>query len=310
MFKAMKSASMQQEADFVKAGNPGLFQSTPKVTCEDWDCIQRLDVRTLLCTNVVQGSSCEWETAVEAICSSDVCRNVGDLFQNLKRVKRSVCRTSHATVLLFPRQRLIREAGIGMTDEGLITFCGKRAVEFERYFINGEYDDRSIEDALKLYGSFYILEALQEKWSDAHMFKCNCPCCFQYAGCHHVVLATMVCDPSLVCPTKYLLSEIQARRKRGRPGARKGDKSDGESELESRERVDGPSTSMEEVSPLFHAYNVHVPEWSALQGRFSMETVESEDDEFAPDLSQRTASQKQASQQVCKEYCCCWDGCV
>ena len=67
---------------------------------------------------------------------------------------------------------------------------------------------------------------------------------------------------------------------------------------------------MEEVSPLFHAYNVHVPEWSALQGRYSMETVESEDDEFAPDLSQRTASQKQASQQVCKEYCCCWDGCV
>ena len=102
-----------------------------------------------------------------------------------------------------------------MTDEGLITFCGKRAVEFERYFIQGEYDDRSIEDALKLYGSFHILEALQEKWSDAHMFKCNCPRCFQYAGCHHVVLATMVCDPSLVCPTKYLLSEIQALRARG-----------------------------------------------------------------------------------------------
>ena len=197
-----------------------------------------------------------------------------------------------------------------MTDEGLITFCGKRAVEFERYFIQGEYDDSSIEDALKLYGSFHILEALQEKWSDAHMFKCNCPHCFQFAGCHYVVLATMVCDPSLVCPTQYLLSEIQARRKRGRPGARKGDKSDGESELESRERVDGPSTSMEEVSPLFHAYNVHVPEWSALQGRYSMETVESEDDEFAPDLSQRTASQKQASQQVCTEYCCCCGGCV
>ena len=178
----------------------------------------------------------------------------------------------------------------------------------DRYFIQGEYDDRSIEDALKLFRSFYILEALQEKWSDTHMFKCNCPHCFQYAGCHHVVLATMVCNPSLVCPTKYLLSEIQALRKRGRPGARKGDKSDGE--LESRERVDGPSTSMEEVSPLFHAHHVHVPEWSALQGRFSMETVESEDDDFTPELSQRAGSQKQALQQVCKEYCCCWDGWV
>ena len=132
-------------------------------------------MRTLLCTHVVTGSGCEWETAVEAICSSDVCRNVGYLFLNLKRVKRSVSRTSHATVLLFPRQSLIREAGIGMTDEGLIAFCCKRAVEFERYFIQGDYDDCSIEDALKLYGLFYILEALQEKWNDAHMFKCNCP---------------------------------------------------------------------------------------------------------------------------------------
>jgi len=307
MFKAMKSASMQQEANFVKAGHPGLFPSAPKVTHDDWDRIQGLDVRTLLCTHVVSGTGHEWETAVEEICSSDVCRTVDDLFLNLKRVKRSVCRTSHATVLLFPRQSLIREAGIGMTDEGLIAFCGKRAVEFERYFIQGEYDDRSIEDALKLYGSFYILEALEQKWSDAHMFKCNCPRCFQYAGCHHVVLATMVCDPSLVCPTKYLQSEIQARRKRGRPGARKGDRSDGESELESRERVDGPSTSMAAVSPLLHSCNVYVPEWSGLQGRFAMETVESEDDDFAPEQSQHTGSQKQASQQVCNEYCCCWD---
>ena len=87
MFKAMKSASMQQEADLVKAGNPGLFQSTPKLTHDNWDRIQVLDVRTLLCTHVVKGSGCEWETAVEAICSSDVCRNVGDLFLNLRRVK-------------------------------------------------------------------------------------------------------------------------------------------------------------------------------------------------------------------------------
>ena len=99
------------------------------------------------------------------------------------------------------------------------------------------------------------------------MFKCNCPRCFQWATCHHAVLATMVCDPNVGCPMKYLKSEIQARRKRGRPGARKGDRSDGDSELESRERVDGPSTSMEAVSPLFRVCNVHVSKWSALQGR-------------------------------------------
>ena len=111
MFKAMKSASMQQEADFARDGHPGLFQSTPKVTSVEWDIIQGLDVRTLLCTYVVTGRDREWETAVGAICSSDVCRTVGDLFANLKSLKRAVCRTTHAKVLLFPSQSLIRDRG-------------------------------------------------------------------------------------------------------------------------------------------------------------------------------------------------------
>ena len=66
---------------------------------------------------------------------------------------------------------------------------------------------------------------------------------------------------------KYLKSEVQALLKRGRSGARKGDRSDCYTELESRERVDGPSTAMEVVSPLFRVCNVHVSKWSALQGR-------------------------------------------
>ena len=239
---------MQQEADFEKCGHAGLFPSSPKVSCREWDIIQGMDVRTLLCTHVVSGKDHEWDIAVGDICSSEVCRTVTDLFENLRTVRRSVCRNTHARVLLFPSQELIREAGIGMTDELLIAFCGKRAVEFAEYFIKGKYDDRSIQDALKLYGSFYILEALEVKWSDYHMFKCNCAHCFQWAGCHHVVLASMVCDPRLKCPTKYLRSEIQARRTKGRPGTKKGDRSDCEGEGDCRDKVAGPSTAMEDVS--------------------------------------------------------------
>ena len=57
---------------------------------------------------------------------------------------------------------------------------------------------------------------------------------------------------------------------------------------------------MEAVSPLFRVCNVHVSEWSAfkLQGRFSFETEESDDDDFAAPPSQHSgrdsASQKQA----------------
>ena len=42
-------------------------------------------------------------------------------------------------------------------------------------------------------------------------------------------------------------TEIQARCKRGRPGGKKGDNSDGDAEGECRQFVKGPSTAMEEV---------------------------------------------------------------
>ena len=49
------------------------------------------------------------------------------------------------------------------------------------------------------------------------------------SGCHHVVLASMGCDPKLKCSAKKLKSEIQALQKRGRPGAREGgERSDGD----------------------------------------------------------------------------------
>jgi hypothetical protein len=200
----------------------------------------------------VSGTGHEWDIAVAEICEG--CTDGIHVLEKLKTVRRTICRTSHAQVLLFPSQKLMREPERDMTDEELITFCGRRAVEYETYFIDGNYDDRSLEDALKLYGSFYILEALPEKWSKHHMFKCNCAHCFQWASCHHGVLATMVCDPSIKCPTQYLETEIQARCKRGRPGGKKGDNSEGEGEGDARQFVKGPSTAMDEVRIKFCVY--------------------------------------------------------
>ena len=150
-------------ADFARDGHPGSFQATPKVSSVDWDIIQGLDVHTLLCAHVVRGREHKWETAVGDICSTNVCSTVSDLFANLKTVKRAVCRTTHAKVLLFPSQSLILQAGIGMTDKQLIAFCRAGAVAFEEYFIRAHCHDHSIQEALKLYGLFYILEALEEK---------------------------------------------------------------------------------------------------------------------------------------------------
>ena len=40
----------------------------------------------------------------------------------------------------------MREPEKDMTDEKMITFCWRRAVEYENYFIDGKYDDSSLED--------------------------------------------------------------------------------------------------------------------------------------------------------------------
>ena len=80
---------MQQEANFEKDGHPGLFPSCPKVSCKEWDIIQGMHVRTLLCTHVVSGKDHEWDIAVGDICSSEVCRTVTDLFENLMQARRT-----------------------------------------------------------------------------------------------------------------------------------------------------------------------------------------------------------------------------
>ena len=57
----------------------------------------------------------------------------------------------------------------------------------------------------------------------------------------------MVCDPELKCLTRYLRTQIEQRRKRGRPGARKGDRSDGEEEEDSRAHIDAEAAWISEV---------------------------------------------------------------
>ena len=65
------------------------------------------------------------------------------------------------------------------------------------------------------------MNALPAKWSEEHLFKCNCTMCFQRASCQHVVLAGMVVDESIKMPVQYDGITLQSRRKRGRPQAAK-----------------------------------------------------------------------------------------
>ena len=92
-----------------------------------------------------------------------------------------------------------------------------RAAKFQRIFIDNNMDSRdTLTEALEVYESFHVLEALPSRWSPIHLFKCNCRSCFTHASCRaHVLLASMVYDPKII-PLQYVPTAFQVRSKRGR----------------------------------------------------------------------------------------------
>ena len=199
------------------AGHPNAFPSTPKTTTTEWDLLQTFHYRTLLCTQVLKGNAAVWQSAV-----ADITAEVSDfagLLRNLAGVKRTVSPTTHATVLLMPSQAfkfmktvLAENPDISnVANAQLVAVMSDAAKMYARYFVNGYLQnpspagtDWTLDEALGCCESFYVLEALPQKWSNMHLFKCNCPECFKSTSCVHVLLAGMVCDPSIRVPSKNL----------------------------------------------------------------------------------------------------------
>ena len=127
--------------------------------------------------------------------------------------------------------------------------------------------------------SFYVLEALPQRWSQCHLFKCNCPECFKTASCVHCILASMVCNPFISVPARCLGATIQGRRRRGRPCARGSDVSD-VAEARSRERLElGMEYRMPKVSmSMLLTCFVYFLSACIQQEPFAAEIIESDDD--------------------------------
>ena len=228
MFKTMVGASKKLQAELAIAGHPNAFPSTPKTTTAEWDLLQTFDYRTLLCTQVLKGNTAVWQSAVADI-TAEV-SDVAGLLRNLAGVRRTVSPTTHATVLLMPSQAFMKtvlEQNPDISNAELVAVMSHAAKTYARYLVNGHLQnpspagtDWTLEEALGCCESFYVLEALPHKWSSMHLFKCNCPECFKCASCVHVLLAGMVCDPSIRVPSKNLGITLQRRRARGRPSTK------------------------------------------------------------------------------------------
>ena len=266
MLKSLKARSKQADSDLALMGHPNAFPSVPKASASDWTIMQSLRVATLRHTFALKSGKCKtWKLAVDQLTRD--AEDMRVLVRNLKEQERRVSPTSHAPVLLMPSQKFLREV---MEMENAFAPTGPftmRAAQFIRIFVeNGIYSE-SITEALDVYESFHVLEALPTRWSPIHLFKCNCRTCFTHASCAHVLLASMVCDHKIEIPVQYVSTTFQVRSKRGRPAVSGQNMEVGDVEEEARKKV--------------HKEGYEVPSVTML-----METVDSDEDFEQPPPSQ------------------------
>ena len=215
------------------------------------------------------------------------------LISNLARVKRTVAPNTHATVLLMPSQAFMKrtlEAHPLITNDALIREVENAADVYARYYIQGTLQDPapdgeqwSLEAALGCFESFYVLEALPQRWSPCHLFKCNCPECFRTESCMHCILASMVCNAAIRVQATCLGVTIPGRRRHGRPSARGSDVGDIPEAL-ARERIElGKEYRLPKVSPCMLLTNFGFYLSACIQQEtFVAEIIESDDDLVQP----------------------------
>ena len=242
-FKAMKSAARQLQADLALAGHPNAFPSKPVAIKSDWDRLQDMHYRTLLCTNVQKGNSANWERGIACFYHDEV-NDMRSLLHSLRHSERTIHPTTDARVLLMPTQKLLRKL---MSDDpdidnaSLLAEVRTHGAAYVSYYMQGRNtnaDGRpyTLEEALTIYESFHVLEAHEVRWCREHLFKCNCHVHFKRASCSHCLMAGAACDPRIQVPSGYRSDTVQQRRKRGRRTAKASEVGD-DGEAKARDRI-------------------------------------------------------------------------
>ena len=159
----------------------GSSQRLPLDTASDWTIVQSLRVETLRHTMALKSGKCRtWKMAVDQLT-----KNAGDmsvLVRNLKEQERRVSPTAHAPVLLMPTQKFMHamlEIENAFEPSGPSTM---RSAQFLGIFVENGINDESITEALDVYESFHVLEALPTRWSPIPLFKWICRMCFTHAS--------------------------------------------------------------------------------------------------------------------------------
>ena len=151
---------------------------------------------------------------MEKICDNGM--HIADLLFKLKTVKKSIHPVTDAKVILLPAVCIMSKRSL-MSNGDFMRHLTQLAKLFVDFLMHNKYGDTPLEEALRVYAEFHILEGQSVEWSKEHSFKCNCPHLCQWASCHYGLLCTIMCKPSLVVPPQYLGLGVHSRGKRGSP---------------------------------------------------------------------------------------------
>ena len=138
-----------------------------------------MDLSTLLASICISGAREKWDNTVEKICDDGM--RIADLLFKLKTVERSINPGIDTKVILLPAACLMSDVTVWVFSHErwwLIEACysagGKLFMDF---FMHNRDGDTPLEEALRVYAEFHILEGQPVEWtrSNKHAFKCNCP---------------------------------------------------------------------------------------------------------------------------------------
>ena len=170
------------QAQLVKMGTPNRFPKVLPAKKIEWERLQSMDLRTLsLC---IHEATEKWNDTVSDLCDCVIMMHIADLLFKLRNVGRSILPGTDAEVILLPAACIMSECSL-MSDADLLGHVNQRAKLFVEFFMHNIYGRTTLEEALRVYAEFHILEGQPVEWSQQHSFKCNCPHFYQWASCHH-----------------------------------------------------------------------------------------------------------------------------
>ena len=107
MLTSIKANSLQTAAQLELMGHPNAFPSVPVASASDWTIKQSLHYQTLCLTVIINGGSAHWKAATTNIMQG--VESTRQLLRNLREKDRQISPTVHASVLLMPTQKFLRE---------------------------------------------------------------------------------------------------------------------------------------------------------------------------------------------------------